>query len=144
MQWETSLVEHSLVASAGTGTVVLNALYPASGWSGINIKRIVGTLQVQANVAGFLLDFSAGFSLKENGISPSLTDLDEPWLWWTGGHVPDQVSGQNKVARTIDIDTKSNRRFRESDSQFRFNIKNEAGSGDLVFSLAVRTLYALA
>jgi len=141
--WETSLVEHSLITPGSTGSVILNLLLPTNGWAGVTLLRLIGGVQVQANVGGFVIDFSAGLSMKDNSVIPSLADLDEPWVWYDAGHVPDFLATQSPISRDLPVDIKSARKFRESDWQLRLQVKNEAGAGDLVFSAGLRALYAL-
>ena len=101
--------------------------------------RIVGHLDIQANAQGFLLDFNAGISLANSGIIPSPQgDLDERWLWWTGGHVPDVVAGDSQWSRSLSLDVKVRRSFREGDDQLRLQVQNTSGAGDISFALAIR------
>ena len=142
--WDTTFTDPVAVTQGAVAFVRLSLGFRTDVRKGLTILRVIGQLHVASNSAGQSVEWNAGLTMVvENNVPSPAADLNEPWMWYKGGHTDSFAALDGVSHQSYDMDVKAKRRFREDDDQLLFVIANHDVAFTLAFNIAARVLYAL-
>ena len=149
-RWETFTTQPTVLPAGNVNFINMNSgvrdAADGDGRKGLVVERMLGTLSIQPETASANTELAAGITPLSN---QALAGLDFPlpgsaaghsWMWWVFRVL---AQGALQATAQIDIDVKSKRVFRDTDSEVVFVMENTDAVHGFTWSLGLRVLFKL-